>query len=58
MDLPSADIIIRSLQNLLKSNREKIVSNLVVKNHPSTKNSKKHLKIIKKINNLLLRHKN
>ena len=57
-DLPSADIIIRSLQNLLKSNREKIISNLVVKNHPSTKDSKKHLKIIKKINNLLLSHKN
>ena len=58
MGLPSADIIIRSLQNLLKSYREKIISNLVVKNHPSTKDSKKHFEIIKKINNLLLSHKN
>ena len=50
--------IIKLLQNLLTNNKEKVVSNLVVKNHPSTKNSKKHLKIIKKINNLLLSHKN
>ena len=34
------------------------VANLVVKNHPLTKNSKKHLKIIREINNLLLKQKN
>ena len=57
-DLPSADIIIKSLQNLLTNNKYKIISNLIVKNHPLTKNSQKHLKIIKKINNLLSKHKN
>ena len=56
--LPSTDIIIKSLQNLLTNNKEKIISNLIVKNHPLTENSKKHLKLIKKINNLLLKHKN
>ena len=57
-DLPSADIIIESLQNLLTNNKYKIISNLIVKNHPLTKNSQKHLKIIKKINNLMSKHKN
>jgi len=56
--LPSADIIIKSLQNLLTNNKEKIISNLIVKNHLLTENSKKHLKLIKKINNLLLKYKN
>jgi len=56
--LPSADIIIKSLQNLLTSNNGKIISNLIIKNHPLTKNSKKHLKLIKKINTLLLMYKN
>ena len=56
--LPSTDIIIKSLQNLLYSNKKKVISNLIVKNHPLTENSKKHLKLIKKINKLLLKYKN
>ena len=56
--LPSTDIIIKSLQNLLSSNKKEIISNLIVKNHPLTENSKKHLKLIKKINELLLKYKN
>lgn len=57
-DLPSTNIIIKSLQNLLSNNKVRDVANLVVKNHPLAKNSKKHLKIIREINNLLLKHKN
>ena len=58
MNLPSADIIIKSLQNLLTSDKKKAVANLIARNHPSTKDSKKHIEIIKKINNLLSSHKN
>ena len=56
--LNSTDVIIKSLQNLLGSNKEKSISNLVVKNHPLRENSKKHLKIIKEINDLFSKYKN
>ena len=56
--LYSTDIIIKSLQNLLTNNKAKIISNMIVKNHTLTEKSKKHLKIIEEINDLLLKHKN
>ena len=56
--LSSTDIIIKSLQKLLANNKEKSISNLIVKNHPLRENSKKHLKIIKEINDLFAKHKN
>lgn len=56
--LNSTDVIIKSLQKLLDSNKEKSISNLVVKNHPRRENSKKHLKMIKEINDLFSKYKN
>ena len=58
MNLPSTDIIIRSLQNLLTTDRKEAVLDLIVRNHPSMKDSKKHIKIIEKINNFLSSYKN
>ena len=57
-DIPSIDIVINSLKNLLDNYGKKIISNLIVKNHPLPKDPKKNLKTIKDINNLFLEHKN
>ena len=57
-ELPSTDIIIKSLKSLLTNSKYEIISNFIVKNHPLMKNSKKHLKLIKKINDFLLKYKN
>ena len=53
----SSDIIIKSLKNLLKNRKDINISNLVVKNHSLTLKSKKHIKIIEEINNLLQSYK-
>jgi|TARA_B100001964_G_scaffold57334_1_gene64827 hypothetical protein len=54
----STDIIIKYLKIFLDKNREKSISKLIVRNHPSAKNSKKHLKLIKKIKDLLSEREN
>jgi|TARA_Y100000310_G_scaffold330282_1_gene401664 hypothetical protein len=58
IELNSTDIIIKCLKIFLDKNKERSISNLSVKNHPSAKNSKKHLKLIKQIDELLLEQKN
>jgi len=46
------------LEKFLNSNRKNIFDNFIVKNHPFSKQSKKHLRMIGKINNLLSELKN
>jgi len=53
----SPELVIKSLQNLILNNVDSNFSNLVIKNHPLTENSEEHLKLIKKINNLLENNK-
>ena len=55
--LNSTDIIIKSLENFFVKNKEKSISNLIIKNHPYATHSKIHLKIIKQINELKLSYK-
>ena len=54
----STDIIIKSLKNLLNNYDNDSIFNLVVKNHPLTENSKRHLQIIKEIDNILSKNEN
>ena len=53
LSLNSPELIIKSFKNLLFNRKDINFSNLIVKNHPLTENSKKHLKMIKKINDIL-----
>ena len=56
--LNSNDVIIKLLKKLLCSNEKLYIPNLKVKNHPVTGNSKKHLQIVKEINDMLSNNKN
>ena len=42
----------------MKWNKKKSISNFIIRNHPHAKTSKIHLKLIKQINDLLLKHSN
>lgn len=57
-DINSVSKIIESLENFIVNNNKKSISNLVVRNHPFKKNSKKHLQAIKSINALLAKYDN
>jgi len=46
------------VEKFFKDYNKNIFENLIVKNHPFSKQSKKHLRMIKKINNLLSKLKN
>ena len=52
----SIDTIIKSLENFIINNKEIVLPSFMIKNHPLSVNSKKHLKLINQVNNLLLRH--
>ena len=54
----SPELVIKSLRNLISNNIDTNFSNLIIKNHPLTENSEMHLKLIKKINDLLQNYKN
>ena len=58
IDINSVSKIIESLENFIVNNNKKSISNLVVRNHPLKKNSKKHLQAIKSINTLLAKYNN
>ena len=42
----------------MKWNKKKSISNFIIRNHPHAKTSKIHLKLIKQIKDLLLKHSN
>ena len=56
--LNSSDVIIKLLKKFFCSNEKLYIPNLKVKNHPVTGNSKKHLQIVREINDLLSNNKN
>jgi len=58
INLNSTNVIIKSLKNFLLKNKKKSISNFIIRNHPHAKTSKIHLKLIKQINDLLLKHSN
>jgi len=58
IDINSVSKIIESLENFIVNNNGKFILNLVVRNHPLKKNSKKHLQAIKSINTLLAKYNN
>ncbi len=55
--LYSSETIFNSLKKFFEKNKDKYSLNLVVKNHALQKNSKEHLKLKNKINNILLQYK-